>query len=281
MGSRVRPARHRAWRFLAARCFLCSLAVLLTPQASAREDVARWMPLGVGSRWVYDSHSETRATVGKLQHAAEMTGEVVVTVEGVAQSDPDVRVMRSFIRNQTQLGNEITAVRTDHLSYSEGSLLWHANGLEQAGAFFETQGLERLDPPHVLLISPFASGMRWRVGSRTSDHYEFEGEQVPLMGEEIESAEYASVETVTTPAGTFDDCLKVVYRTTVSATLPANQAPDAGGSGVEQRIEWFAPGIGVVKRSFETSSHVRRPDGLDIHMTTTSTELLTSYEIKP
>ncbi len=281
MGSRVRAARHRAWRFFAAACCLGSLAVLLSPRASAGEDVARWMPLGIGSRWVYDSHSESRASLGELQHAAEMTGEVVVTVEGVAQSDPDVRVMRSFIRNQTQLGNEITVVRTDHLSYSDGSLLWHANGLEQAGAFFETRSLDRLDPPHVLLKSPFARGMRWRVGSRTSDHYEFEGEQVPLMGEEIESAEYASVETVTTPAGTFDDCLKVVYRTTVSATLPANQAPDAGGSGVEQRIEWFAPGIGVVKRSFETSSHVRRPDGLDIHMTTTSTELLTSYEIKP
>ncbi len=276
MRSRVHFAQ-----FLAALYLLCFLAAGLAPRASADEDVARWMPLGIGSRWVYDSHSETQVTLGKLQHVAEMNGEVVVTMEAAAQSDPNVRVMRSFIRNQTQQGNEITAVRTDLLSYSEGSLLWHANGLEQSGAFFETQGLDRLDPPHVLLKSPFSSGIRWRVGSRTSDHHELEGEQIPMMGEEIESAEYASVETVTTPAGTFDDCLKVVYKKTVSANLPASQAPDAGGSGAEKRIEWFAPGIGVVQRSFETTSQVRRPDGLEIRMTTTSTERLTRYEIKP
>ena len=281
MASRIRSARHGMWRFLAAAFFVSVLAAGPAPRASSGDDITRWMPLGVGSRWVYDSHSETQASLGNLRHAAEMNGEVVVTVEGTLHSDPNVRVMRSFIRNQTQLGNEVTAVRTDHLSYSEGSLLWHANGLEQSGAFFQTQGLDRLDPPHVLLQSPFTSGVRWRVGSRTNDHHEFEGEQIPLMGEEIESAEYSHVESVTTPAGTFDNCLKVIYKTTVSANLPAKLAPGAGGNGFERRIEWFAPGIGVVKRSFETTSQVRRPDGLDIRMTTTSTELLTSYQIKP
>ena len=62
------------------------------------------------------------------------------------------------------------------------------------------------------------------------------------------SATVSGPETVTVPAGTYKECMKVIYQhTSVSGTtdLPAGRLEIERGSGTD--TVWLAPGVGTVK----------------------------------
>ncbi|MDE0484470.1 MAG: hypothetical protein OXI67_17970 [Candidatus Poribacteria bacterium] len=61
-------------------------------------------------------------------------------------------------------------------------------------------------------------------------------------------------ETVETPAGKFEDCLKVEYRTeTTAAMTPAPPPDEVESPGETVTTVWYAPNIGIVKFHQETN----------------------------
>ncbi len=64
----------------------------------------------------------------------------------------------------------------------------------------------------------------------------------------VETGIVVGTETVETIAGTFEDCLKVEYRTETTAVMTPNPPPEeVAPSGETVTTVWFAPNVGIVK----------------------------------
>ncbi len=75
-----------------------------------------------------------------------------------------------------------------------------------------------------------------------------EGEQLVIDFTILETAIISSTETVETPAGKFEDCLKVEYRTKTTAAMTPVQPPDEVElPGETVTTVWYAPNVGIVK----------------------------------
>lgn len=64
----------------------------------------------------------------------------------------------------------------------------------------------------------------------------------------IEKVKVLETETVKVPAGTFEECLKVEYRTETNTTfIPEDEAEGMDPAGETLTTVWFAPKVGIVK----------------------------------
>ena len=98
------------------------------------------------------------------------------------------------------------------------------------------------------------------------------GDQVkPIPIALIEKGKVAGTETVTTPAGTFEDCLKIAYwYAKATEKEDATKPTSSGTSGIELTTLWLAPNVGIVK-FVRVSATSKVEKSLE----------LTQYEIKP
>jgi len=75
-----------------------------------------------------------------------------------------------------------------------------------------------------------------------------EGEELLIDFTIVETGIVQGTETVETIAGTFEDCLKVEYRTETTAVMTPNPSPeDIASPGETVTTVWFAPNVGIVK----------------------------------
>ncbi len=75
-----------------------------------------------------------------------------------------------------------------------------------------------------------------------------ENEQLTVDFTIVETGIVLGTETVDTIAGTFEDCLKVEYRTETTAVMTPNPPPDEiAAPGETVTTVWFAPNVGIVK----------------------------------
>ena len=100
----------------------------------------------------------------------------------------------------------------------------------------------------------------------------------------VEMGNVVETETVETEAGTFEDCLKIEYRTktTVSASEPMEDGPPPD-PGESYTTIWLAPNVGIVKFAQESQGVVLTmisPPEFQAPVIERSLEL-TQYEIKP
>lgn len=93
------------------------------------------------------------------------------------------------------------------------------------------------------------------------------GDQKSIPIALVEKGKIAAKETVKTPAGTFEDCLKIEYWY-AEATEKENTTKDT--SGIELTTLWLAPNVGIVK-FIRVSADSKVEKSLE----------LTQYEIKP
>lgn len=94
----------------------------------------------------------------------------------------------------------------------------------------------------------------------------------------LETGIIAGKETVETPAGAFEDCLKIEYRTeTVMPKFPGDSGPKAGES---VSTLWLAPDVGIVKFRQETEKPLLSEFGNSETTTQVKTLELKKYEIK-
>ena len=97
----------------------------------------------------------------------------------------------------------------------------------------------------------------------------------------VETGKVLGTEDVETPAGTFENCLKIEYQTeTKVETSPPDQAPNPPGESVTTL--WVAPNVGIVKFHQKTEDIVLKIiplPGLKASTTVKTLELKT-YEVK-
>ena len=94
----------------------------------------------------------------------------------------------------------------------------------------------------------------------------------------METGIVSGKETVETPAGAFEDCLKIEYRTgTVMPKFPGNSGPKAGES---VSTLWLASDVGIVKFRQEAEKPLLSEFGNSETTTQVKTLELKKYEIK-
>ena len=100
----------------------------------------------------------------------------------------------------------------------------------------------------------------------------------------VETGTVLGTENVETPAGTFENCLKIEYQTeTKVETSPSDQAPNPPGESVT--MLWIAPNVGIVKFHQKREDTVLKtipPPPLPLFKvsTTVKTFELKRYEVK-
>ncbi|MDE0397494.1 MAG: hypothetical protein OXL96_06815 [Candidatus Poribacteria bacterium] len=96
-----------------------------------------------------------------------------------------------------------------------------------------------------------------------------------------EKGKVIGIENIETPAGTFENCLKIEYRTeTTIAVFPPDEDVDSPGESVTTL--WLAPNVGIVKYHQEAEDIFLEiiPDPEFVFSTTVKSLELKKYEIK-
>lgn len=94
----------------------------------------------------------------------------------------------------------------------------------------------------------------------------------------IETGKVMGTETVETPSGSFDGCLKIEYRT--NTVLPSARMMGMPTAGESVTTLWFAPNVGIVKYRKQAELPLLRNHGNDDTTTQVKTLELKKYEIR-
>jgi hypothetical protein len=269
-----RPTRtFLASTVLAALLLGAALDAHAESAAKAPTDaLAVWMPLDPGSRWEYQATNQIRVVGNDLDRTIEMGQALTVSVEPAPDGG---RLRTTDIDSQTATGHRFQSQRREWLRVGDGRIVRYRNAFVQDGMIMDADFDDRLEPAQVVLQAPLAPGRTWGVGASEKRAGEPSSGVPPEMeGRELEVAEVVGIEDVTTPAGTFAGCVNIAYRGAAEGGVEA-----ASADVIETRLEWFAPHVGVVKRSVESATTIRLPDGSEARMTQRTTDLLTSYRI--
>ncbi len=133
----------------------------------------------------------------------------------------------------------------------------------------ESEGMPmQVERPVTLLPPSPQPGQRWDVGAIVMAGMEFN-----LRGEVL------GFEDVRTPAGDFRRCMKLRFRGTATGQL------DVGGGSVPvedasfESIEWYAPGVGLVRERANIGLSLRMPDGNRVSTEETSERVLDGFHV--
>lgn len=211
---------------------LLAAAASATPRWAHADDCNAFFPLEPNATWVYEE-----GAVGSPQTMRRtITVKSVTTSDGVTNADLEQQVSLPG-RPDVTAGTAITRVKCDSSGVSltvDGS----------AGVGGETAGVIKAKLPGLPPDTEMKPGYSWRGDSEveTMDA----GTRVVAQG--ARGSRVEGVESVTVPAGTFPDALKVA---TVQ-TLTLHRGQDTRYAR-QQVLEWYARGVGLVKRETRTS----------------------------
>ena len=109
-------------------------------------------------------------------------------------------------------------------------------------------------------------------------------EEVILEFTIVETGKVLGTENIETPAGTFEDCLKIEYRTATEVSIfPQDEDEESNPPGESVTTLWVAPNVGIAKFHQETEDILLKVIPLpEIKASTTVKTLeLKRYEVKP
>ncbi|MCE5197820.1 MAG: hypothetical protein ABFD54_09415 [Armatimonadota bacterium] len=251
------------------------LASLALPVMAATEII----PCVPGNKWEYDSYKIIHGTLAIDGHAVatmqdESSGSSVYEVlSQESGSSPVIYNYREVTDLKSISGSTQHESSNLKISNTPQGLLIHSSDNESSD---ESQAeKESYDPPLLYFSKSASSGKSWDVGMMRSGDI-----KSPV------SAKVAGKETVTVPAGTFKDCLKVVYTTEeITGTIEMMGQKFNITSGRRRGIYWVADGIGVVKELEVVTSGAQAPgpSGKPVMMDTsfcTVSELRPGYVVK-
>lgn len=247
-------------------------AALALPSFAAPEI----LPCAVGNKWEYENVKLLRASV-QFQGKAIATmrdASSGTSVYEVASMEPGSSPAAYGYIETTQMrstkGGESDNDRTElRVTFDESGLRILSTNRESSRD--KESEKQTYDPPLLYYVSSAAAaGKSWDVGAmRDGDTRSFI------------SARGAGRETVTVPAGTFKDCLKVIYSSDdVSGTMDMWDKTFAITSGRSRGIYWVAEGVGVVKE-LEVSTSTAETTGPDGKPVTVEAAVCTVSELKP
>lgn len=247
------------------------LVALALPVAASEEII----PTVVGNKWQYESVKLTHASMEyKGQVVARMndtsSGSCVYEVISVdnAAGGPVFDYTESTSLRSTSSGS----VSNDK---SELKLINGPSGLKIISIVTDSsEGKESerqsYDPPLNYFSKDAVSGKTWEVGTMR------DGDIKNTM-----TARGAGRETVTVPAGTFKNCLKVIYSgDDISGSMNVMGQKFTLTAGKSRGIYWIADGIGVIKE-LEVSTSTAQAPGPGGGFVTLEGATVTVTELKP
>ena len=180
-----------------------------------------YYPTDVGNTWVLESQDGAERVTYALALADEGTNN---------------EQFRTLTLTTEVLGTDAVNTSTFLVEIAEAGMNLHKVAAELGDVF----GIAALEfSPSVVFFPPILQlGTQWEVLGET---------ELTLVGPVTLSSvnEVVDVENVVTPAGTFENCLKIRIRTTTTAAL---------GSSRSTSYQWLAPDLGPVK--FETDQDI-------------------------
>lgn len=223
--------RLRSLRALLALA-AAAAAVVAAPRPAAAEECNAFFPLKQGAQWVF----EEGAVGSKDMMRRTITVKSMTESDGVTTAELQQQVALPG-RPDVTAGTATTRARCDASGVSlsiDGS----------AGVAGETAGVIKAKLPGLPPASDMKPGFSWRGDTEieTMDA----GTRVVAQG--ARGSRIEGVESVTVPAGTFADALKVA---TVQ-TLTLHRGQDTRYAR-QQVLEWYVRGVGLVKRETRTS----------------------------
>lgn len=260
---------------------LISACILTAGCAAAAEKSP--MPLAVGNRWEY-SVSEMGImsfTDSAMSRSAQSgaRGSCVEEITGISERRPNGDVVyedRMVTKTEKGLNTEAqeSVMESTLLKTKDGIFITTSKSKNDTGILTGEQA--DYNPPIMLFGSGLGTGKVWRMGTFKEGKL-----NLPMY------SRVAGRESVTVPAGTFDNCVKVyVTCKEISGVMGEgeDQAEVKGGSSVTTL--WISPGIGTVKEDSILQATMEFPpdaDGNSFTMTGTNRkikELLPGYRLK-
>ncbi len=253
---------------------IVSLA-LVVPAVAAVEMI----PCTVGNKWTYDCYKMFAGDIryqGKSMN--KMTdasfGSATYEVLAVDKSTPPVYEYRETIKTSSSSGANDANDQVDLKIMNDDAGLRVLSSYQTSS---NTESADRQDYDPALLYFPkdASVGKEWSVGNMRE-----EKTLIPM------TAKVVGRETITVPAGTFKDCLRVVYSCdSISGSAEVWQKEFKITGGRTRGVYWVAEGIGVVKELEVATSTAEAPgpDGTPLTIESSScsvSELRPGYVVK-
>ena len=197
------------------------LLIILLCAFTSITDAQNYYPADIGNTWVLESEDGAERTT----YTIEATDDSV--------NDEQVRILE--ITTEV-LGTSTVRTSTFLFQVDEAGMKLHRIVAELGDAF----GVARVEfsPPTIFFPPMLQLGEIWETQGET---------EVNIVGAASVSSvnEVVAVEDVVTPAGTFENCLKIRVRTRTTVAL---------GTSRSTSYQWLAPNFGPVK--FETDQDI-------------------------
>lgn len=261
-----------------------------------KEKADTYFPHTLGSYWIYADQDGNELT---RRAAADKTieGETYRAFNCEPTLEDWVDYNYHIHPNFCQVGEEwVTFLVADDLKKAVEARF--TKEIEVFRKLLQTEGLDLLysieaetqDPLYVLPTS-VTSDKKWdatRIKAKVTMRPDPPQDPVEITLDYtiVETRGLLGIENIETPAGTFEGCLKIEYRTkTEVAAFPPAPEGELHPSGESITTLWVAPNIGIVKFHQKMENvllkAIPRP-GLKASITTKTLELkLKKYEIKP
>ena len=197
--------------------FVAILSLSCVANASAQN----YYPTNLGNEWVLESEDKTE--------------RITYTIEASEETINEINLALLKVKYET-IGTDSITTEKYYVDFDDEGMKLYKYEVELGDPFGVATGL--LYPP--ILFYPLTLEL--------NDTWEFSTEtEVILTGPVLFTSisKVVAVEDVVTPAGTFEDCLKIKIRTSSETRLSITRST---------AYQWFAPNFGPVK--FENSQDI-------------------------
>lgn len=235
-------------------------------------------PYAVGNTWEYRAESITVFSTGEgdQSRSGYVNSNGTVTTEVASEKEHRSNGDVAYLVRTTERYTDDLPDATEQETVAESLDLVSKQGtftLAEKSPAQEGGQWHNYDKPLFELPVDLAVGKKWAVGISWQDTLRFQDE-----------GRIVSKETIETPAGTFEDCLKVML---IHARVSGTMTIDGGKSltvtsGKGMCTIWLAPGVGMVRQEeleqfiFKTSANANR--SLTFTMKDTR-ELMPGYKV--
>lgn len=252
-----------------------AILLVVVSYATAALAATDIIPCAVGNKWQYDCYKTLKGSVkyqGKTMAAmndASFGGSVyeVLSVDG--NTNQPVYEYREATNTTSSTGGSEVQNQVD-LKIRNDSTGQQILSTYSTASSLDRPDKQEYDPPLLYFVHGAAPGKEWTVGNMRD-----ESTTAPM------TAKAVGKETVTVPAGTFKDCLKVIYTSdAMTGTVDLWDKQFTVTSGRSRGVYWVAEGVGVVKE-LEVSTSTAETAGPDGSPVTIDSAQCSVSELKP
>lgn len=272
---------------------------LSTALMGDESEITQYFPDTLGSYWVYvdqDGNELTRRAIEGEEIAEDI-------YHGFEYEPPledwiDYHIHPNLYQVNEEgvtflVGDEARRAVRARLAKEMGNLLKMMKEMappEAEAGFNLLYEIEVEAPDHFYMLPAATYNQKWDVAEIkakviiTPDPPQGDPDEAILEFTIVEKGGILGTESVETPAGTFEDCLKIEYRTRTGVAIFPDEAGDENMNPPGESVTtlWMAPNVGIVKFHQEAEDILLKvlPMPGIVTSTTVKTLELKNYEIK-